>query len=171
MRICEDLSKYSWSIFKNLLSNADRIDIVFDVYLETSIKQQERNRCGRKCPIVETKINSISQNLPVKLDKFWGSSNNKMKLEKVFITWLRNAYSGEKPVYLGDAIPDNVTSCVKVCEGHTSSQGLPKCFQKKLMIACWFKSTMLCESRIFGKSLLLLQTPMYLLIWFTNSYT
>ena len=42
---------YLWSIFKNLLSNADRNDIVFDVYLETGIKKQERNRHDRKFPI------------------------------------------------------------------------------------------------------------------------
>ena len=58
-RAYEDLSKYSWSIFKKLSSNADRFDIVVDVYLETRIKQQERNGRGRKCPIVETKINNI----------------------------------------------------------------------------------------------------------------
>ena len=76
------------------MCNADRIDIVFDVYLETGIKQQERNRHGRKFTIVQTKINSIKQNLPVELDKFWGSSNNKMQLQKVFITWFCDTYSG-----------------------------------------------------------------------------
>ena len=33
LRTYEDLSKYLWSICKNLSSNADRIDIVFDVYV------------------------------------------------------------------------------------------------------------------------------------------
>ena len=84
---------YLWSIFKNLLSNADRIDIVFDLYLETGIKKQERNRHGKKFSISETKINSIKQNLPTELDKFWCSSNNKMQLQKVFITWLCDTYS------------------------------------------------------------------------------
>ena len=51
-RTYEGLPKYLWSIFKNLLSNADRIDIVFDVNL-MCIQQQERNRqemsnCGNK---------------------------------------------------------------------------------------------------------------------------
>ena len=78
LRTYDDLSKYSWSIFKNLSSNADRIDIGFDGYLQTGIKQQEKNRHGRKFQTVETKINSIIQNLLVELDKFWGSSNNKM---------------------------------------------------------------------------------------------
>ena len=92
--------------------------------------QTARNRLGKKFPVVETKINSIRQNLPVELDKFWGSSNNKMQLQKVFITWLCDRYSGEKPVHLGGVIPDNIT-CVKVCGGHTSSQGLVKCFHEE----------------------------------------
>ena len=126
LRTYEDL----WSIFNNPSSNANRIDIVLDVYLEKGIKQQERNRLGKKFPVVETKINSIRHNLPVELDKFWGSSNNKMQLQKVFITWLCDRYSGEKPVHLGGVIPDNIT-CVKVCGGHPSSQGLVKCFHEE----------------------------------------
>ena len=69
--------------------------------------------------------------LPVELDKFWGSSNNKMQLQKVFITWLCDTFFGEKPVYLGGAIPDKIRSCVTVCGGHTSSQRLLKCLTKK----------------------------------------
>ena len=93
LRTYDDLSKYSWSIFKNLSSNADRIDVVFDGHLETGIRQQEKNRHGRKSQIVETRISSIMQNLLVELDKFWGSSNNKMWLQKVFITCLCDKYS------------------------------------------------------------------------------
>ena len=32
---------------------------------------------------------------------------------------------------MGGAIPDSITSCVKVCGGHTSSQGLLKCFHEE----------------------------------------
>ena len=131
LRTYEDLLNYLWSTFKNIASNTNRIDIVFDVYLETGIKQQERNRRGKKCQIVETKINSIRQNLPIELDKFWGSSDNKMQLQQIFITWLRDTYSGEKPVYLGGAIPDDITSCIKICGDHTSSQRLLKCFHEE----------------------------------------
>ena len=108
LRTYKDLSKHLWSIFKNLSGCTDRIDIVFDVHLEIRVKQQERNRRGKKCPVVETKINSIRENLPVDLDKFWGSSNNKIQLQKVFTPCLCNTYSGEKPVYLGGAIPGNI---------------------------------------------------------------
>ena len=131
LRTCEDLLKYLGSIFKNLSINTDRIYIVFHVYLETSIKQKVRIRRGRKCTIVETNINSIRQNLPVELDTFWGSSNNKTQLLKVFFTWLCDTYSGEKSVYWAGAIPDIRTSCVKDCGGQTSSQGLLKCFHEE----------------------------------------
>ena len=73
------------------------------------LKQQGRNRHSRKFPIVEIKINRIGQNLPVELDRFWDSSNNKMQLQKVFITCLCDTYSGAKAVYLGGVIPDNIT--------------------------------------------------------------
>ena len=66
----------------------------------------------------------------VELDRFWRSSINKIQIQKLFITWLCGAYSGEKPVYLGGAITDNITSCVKVCGGHISSQRLLECFHE-----------------------------------------
>ena len=106
-----------WSICKNLSPNTDRIDIAYDMYLETSMIYNG----GRKCQIVETKINSIKQNLPVELDKFWDFSNNKIQLQKVFITLLYDTYSGEKSIYLGGAILDNITSCIKLCGKQTSN--------------------------------------------------
>ena len=80
---------------------------------------------------METKINSIKQNLPVELDKFWDFSNNKIQLQKVFITWLYDTYSGEKSIYLGGAILDNITSCIKLCGRQTSNQSLLKCFHEE----------------------------------------
>lgn len=53
-----------------------------------------------------------------------------MQIQKLFITWLCGSYSGEKSVYLGGAIPDNIKSCVKDCGGHTSSQRLLECFHE-----------------------------------------
>ena len=82
-RTYEDFSKYLWSIFKNLSSNANRIDIVFDVHL-MCIQQQERNRqemsyCGKK-----------DQRHQEELSR---------RLQNVFITWLCDIYSREKPIY------------------------------------------------------------------------
>ena len=90
-----------------------------------------RNRLGRISTIVETKLNSIKQNLPLELDTFWSFSNNKRRLLKVFITWLCHTYSGEKPVYLAGAISNITTSYAKVCGGHTCSQGFLKCSQEE----------------------------------------
>lgn len=102
------------------------------MYLETGIKQQERNSRDRRCPVVGKKIKSIKQNLPLALDKFWVSSSNEMQLRRLFITWLCDIYSKEKSKYLDGRIPDNIISCVKVCEGYTSCQGLFKCFHEEV---------------------------------------
>ena len=133
LRTYGHLWKYSFiSILKKLKSNADRIDIIYDVYLEAGIKQQKRNRRDRRCPIVGKKINSTKEHLPLALDKFWVSSRNKMQLWRLFITWLCDIYSREKSEYLDGTIPDNIISCVKVCGGHTSCQGLLKCFHEEV---------------------------------------
>ena len=58
----------------------DRIDFVFDSYMEGSIKDSERRR---RQTVAAIDLNDIENStpLPVEMDRFWGSSNNKLKLE------------------------------------------------------------------------------------------
>ena len=58
----------------------DRLDLVFDSYVEGSIKDSERNRRQDKAPI-ETNIIHYDTPLPVEMARFWSSSNNKLKLQ------------------------------------------------------------------------------------------
>ena len=67
----EDLANNLWQTFQKISSNSARIDIVFDLYLDQRIKQGERTRRS-KGAVVETKIFTIKQTLPVELEKFWG---------------------------------------------------------------------------------------------------
>ena len=50
-----------------------------------------------------------------------------MQLEKVFICWFFKMYSGEVPVYLGEANSEDITSCLKVCDNSITLQRLLKC--------------------------------------------
>ena len=102
------------------------MDIVFDLYLDQSIKQQEQSRRA-EVQIIETTISNIKQSLPIEIEKFWRSSSNKMQLEQVFITWLLTEYKGSKPLFLGD----DMTSCYKLMDGNISVQPLLKCFHEE----------------------------------------
>ena len=56
----------------NLSKKCDRIDVIFDLYLQQSIKQDERNRQSKADPI-EVRIFHFEQQLP----------ENKMRLQPV----------------------------------------------------------------------------------------
>lgn len=102
-----------WKTFSRLSKGSNRIDIVFDVYLRYSIKQGERNRRSKLDPI-ETSISTVKQQLPVDMDRFWSSSENKMRFQQAFIKWIQENHVGDIPIYLGGAGEENVTACIKV---------------------------------------------------------
>ena len=60
------------------------MDIVFDLYLEQSITKAKRSRRSKFEPI-DTNISSNKQQLPVEMNRFWASSDNKMKFQQAFI--------------------------------------------------------------------------------------
>ena len=63
----------------------DRLDLVFDSDVEGSIKDSERICRQDKAPI---EMNSIHYDtlLPIEMDRFWSSSNNKLKLQMLLHT-------------------------------------------------------------------------------------
>ena len=63
----------------------DRIDFVFDPYMEDSIKDSERRR-RQTVAAIDSNVIEYSIPLPVEMDRFWGSSNNKLKLQILFHT-------------------------------------------------------------------------------------
>ena len=63
-----------------LCPNAQRIDFIFDTYIEGSVKDSERIHRSAKCrPIEINQIKSDTQ-LPVDMAAFWASPSNKVKL-------------------------------------------------------------------------------------------
>lgn len=59
---------------------ASRIDLVFDLYLERSMKDSERQKREEKSPIDLLEIDRKTP-LPVEMDRFWPLRRNKAKLE------------------------------------------------------------------------------------------
>ena len=98
----EDFFKALWRTFSSLSKGCSQIDIVFDVYLKHSIKQGERN-WRSKLDLIETNITSIKQQLPVEMDRFWLSLENKMRFQQSFIKWACCNCVSEVPIYLGGA--------------------------------------------------------------------
>jgi len=86
------LFKHLFGTFKRHSTNSKRIDIVFDIYLDSSIKQHERTRRGEKHQSTETIITNVQQALPVEFESFWGSSNNKMQSQTKRILHLAIEY-------------------------------------------------------------------------------
>ena len=105
----------------------------------------------QKGEVVETTILSIKQALPVKLEKFWGSSSNKMQLEQIFIEWISDIYNGDKPVYLGAANKENIVTFMKILSG--SSQECPslKCYHEETNDRILFHTTISSMLNILRK--------------------
>ena len=112
-----DFVQNLWKTFCYLSKDAKRIDIIFDLYIDDSIKQFERNRRS-KSESIETTIKRNDQPLPKELDKFWASNENKMKLQQHFIKYVLETYNEEKVVYLGGSHLDKPSSCIKISMGN-----------------------------------------------------
>ena len=70
-----------------LSKEAERVDIVFDLYQENSIKAGERIRRTKKDPVHMTISSSLTA-LPKDMDAFWASIHNKNQLQKFLQTYL-----------------------------------------------------------------------------------
>ena len=96
------------------------MDIVFDLNLEQSIKQADRSKRSKLEPI-DINISSNKQQLLVEMDRFWASSDNKMKFQQAFIDWMTFHYQSNIPVFLGGANTENITSCRQISDGEVKA--------------------------------------------------
>ena len=104
-------------IFEQLSKQCMRIDIVFDLYLNNSVKGYERLRRS-KVDSIETLILRYDQQLPVDIDRFWSSNKNKTNLQKAFIKWMINNYNSHKSVYLGGSHDEELAMCLHLQNGN-----------------------------------------------------
>ena len=85
-----------------------RLDLVFDSCVDGSIKDSERNRRQVKTLLAKIYIHYDTP-LPVEMDSFWSSSNNKLKLQMLLHTQV---------IQRGIEIPSTVhvvTRCFSLC--------------------------------------------------------
>jgi len=121
-----DLVKKLWNTFIYLSRDCNRIDIIFDLYLQQSIKQCERDRRS-KHDAINTIISRTDQPLPVDMESFWSSTENKVRLQQFFIKWMIETYKDCKPVYLGGSHLTDLTACMKLVQGNEGYERLLKC--------------------------------------------
>ncbi|KAG1679017.1 Inositol-trisphosphate 3-kinase [Nymphon striatum] len=81
-------------------SVSTRIDIIFDVYQKSSIKQMERAQRSSSEEITMT-IRSDNQKLPVNLDMFWSSMLNKVWLQEYVFKWMLQNVKSDKEIFFG----------------------------------------------------------------------
>lgn len=106
---------------------SSRIDIIFDVYRTYSTKHSERSgRCNTGTGGITVSIKDEKQNLPVNMDLFWDSMENKSQLQMFFMNWMSRNYKGRRELYFG-GVDDRYCIAVKggireVCEDLHSTQ-------------------------------------------------
>ena len=74
---CHDLASHLWKTFIQIYEIATRIDIVFDLYILNSIKNDERDR-RESINGTGTSIHSSELIRPVEMNLFWVFSKSKM---------------------------------------------------------------------------------------------
>ena len=89
-----------------LSHSANRIDFVFDTYIDASVKDSER---ARRCNCSPIDLNDVSPEtpLPVTMESFWASSINKAKLQLLLRKYILN-----NPM----AAADIVVSAIRLAE-------------------------------------------------------
>ena len=129
LKTYSDLFNDLWSTFTFLSSSCNRIDIIFDVYKDQSVKSSERKRRAT-VEGIETIINTMEQTLPVEMDRFWSLPDNKTALQQTFIDWaLRKAVTDklEKKLYLGGSHKENSDMCISFINGAIKEERLLQC--------------------------------------------
>ena len=87
-----------------------RVDIIFDVYQKSSIKQMERAQRSSSEQITIT-IRSDNQKTPVDLDMFWRSMFNKVRLQEYVFKWILPNVELDKEIFVGGVYGVNAENC------------------------------------------------------------
>ena len=90
-----------------------RINIVFYIYLENSIKASARKSRKKSIEPIPMSINRDDQQLPSAIDGFWASESNKEALQMHYIQWTLTNYYEEKLICLGGSLSGNIFGYIK----------------------------------------------------------
>ena len=117
MSVFLDLFQATWKKVK-AICEFQRVDVVFDSYVEKSIKQGERNRRSCVQPLEYVNLENDTR-IPVQLDRFWASSNNKEMVQCLSRSYLSEVAGkeGVQMVLSGYVSGTNdAASCIKIKE-------------------------------------------------------
>ena len=88
MTVFEDIIKSAWLSVQNSCE-FNNLNIVFDSYIEDSIKEGER-RSRVNCEPLEVINKSLASKSSVQIDQFWASPANKIAIQKLCCIFLRD---------------------------------------------------------------------------------
>ena len=117
MSVFLDLFQATWKKVK-AICDFQRVDVVFDSYVEKSIKEGERKRRSCVQPLEYVNLENDTR-IPVQSDRFWASSNNKEMVQCLSRSYLSQVAvkEGVKMVLSGYVSSNNDTvSCIKTKE-------------------------------------------------------
>lgn len=101
LKTYDDLARHLHDSILKQSSHASRIDIIYDIYCVYSTKHCERVTRGNSSSSITVSIKSDAQNLPVNLELFWNSMENKTALQTYFYQWMLKTYMGDKSIFFG----------------------------------------------------------------------
>lgn len=113
-----EMSDRFFSMVTMQIKSSSRVDFVFDSYLDGSVKDSERLRRTNVTKSIELVDISDGTPLPVKMETFWPSNNNKMKLQIYIANWILTQGCHKFPhilFYLSGTSGDESMVCKSVC--------------------------------------------------------
>ena len=108
-----------YEVYCQHLQKADQIDLVFDSYIEGSVKDAERIRRCKSSPIELSDLQKDTP-LPVLMERFWSSPANKAKLQLLLRHWIVRNCLDKWPntqVYVSGTFSESVEKCMRVVNG------------------------------------------------------
>ena len=121
-QIFKDILEKLWSIIYNSCT-FQRLDIIYDSYIEQSIKFSERQRRAVTNDILVSNI-ECSSYIPSQFEKFWASDRNKENLQLISRSFfIEKASENSKCLTLiGDSDTCNGIQCIQYKYGITSNK-------------------------------------------------
>ena len=111
--------KDSFEIVWSMLTNTcafQQVNIVFDSYLDESIKVGERERKTVSQPLVIVNMQEESH-IPVQIEKFWANNSNKETLQKLAKEFfIKKSIENQINAVLSGCLSDNEDRCLKAIE-------------------------------------------------------
>ena len=110
IKTCNDLSTHFIEYIHGLSSNSNRIDSVYDTYIERSIKDSERER---RCKCSPINLNEVLPETPllVTTEAFWASSMNKAKTQGLLRSFIMDKLVASMDTVVKAIGVSNIESC------------------------------------------------------------